>query len=585
MTRASSRVVGCVLVALVVAIFSSIIPTTCATSLSGSASDSVLKPHVGIPPLRVPAEAPELETPTPSQLFVGSGFPGEVARIIFTADSLASSMEAVDPATITKPAEKANLTQFVLTNFNDGQLVLSSGKLRLITFGIAGLPKPSGAVPAVKKAEDEKWRFRSVSESAGAGGAAAQQHEADFASTDGAAAHQTTGEQQGDNEQAAVGFGANLVRIPRSDVDAGVLDDSEEEGELRALASQQTHLNAALAASEAVNFLAQHNSQHHNDEEQEEATRARVLAPELGVHHATVWDPSANERASVEEEHDAEEALLASRPPHAANTEEAMAVLMLETEATTEGRMAAAARRRGFFDSIFGSKPKEDPEAKKREELQAKQAERERLEKIAKAKRLEALEQARMGSFVRLRNATAKELVSHRTTVLSGGVPQWSLVHLDTFEKSAAGWSDTTRQTLAGAITDKSLDVFLGGYCKFGDTQVSKRFEGLPSHSAVRVQARVHFFDKWDGEVLFLKVGQRAVWSEPHFHCGSLVFSSRCRGINVAGDSAFPDRLSRHIDVIVPHIGDTLRLTFGSTLAKNPCVASWGIDDVSISVL
>jgi hypothetical protein len=40
----------------------------------------------------------------------------------------------------------------------------------------------------------------------------------------------------------------------------------------------------------------------------------------------------------------------------------------------------------------------------------------------------------------------------------------------------------------------------------------------------------------------------------------------------------------RAIDVTLPHNGDSVKLTFGSTLDEEPCNESFGIDDVMIYV-
>lgn len=58
-------------------------------------------------------------------------------------------------------------------------------------------------------------------------------------------------------------------------------------------------------------------------------------------------------------------------------------------------------------------------------------------------------------------------------------------------------------------------DYFLGSYAKMDTT---KTFT-LPAHTHVRVQARVHFIDNWQGESVYLKVGDNLVWTQSHFWC------------------------------------------------------------------
>jgi len=38
----------------------------------------------------------------------------------------------------------------------------------------------------------------------------------------------------------------------------------------------------------------------------------------------------------------------------------------------------------------------------------------------------------------------------------------------------------------------------------------------------------------------------------------------------------------RPIGVVIPHTGDTVKITFGSTLKGNACHQSFGVDDVMI---
>ena len=40
----------------------------------------------------------------------------------------------------------------------------------------------------------------------------------------------------------------------------------------------------------------------------------------------------------------------------------------------------------------------------------------------------------------------------------------------------------------------------------------------------------------------------------------------------------------RPIDITIPHIEKNIKIEFGTTLNKHPCIASFGIDDVMIFV-
>eukprot|EP00441_Pelagodinium_beii_P047926 CAMPEP_0197625764 /NCGR_PEP_ID=MMETSP1338-20131121/5035_1 /TAXON_ID=43686 ORGANISM="Pelagodinium beii, Strain RCC1491" /NCGR_SAMPLE_ID=MMETSP1338 /ASSEMBLY_ACC=CAM_ASM_000754 /LENGTH=243 /DNA_ID=CAMNT_0043196247 /DNA_START=102 /DNA_END=829 /DNA_ORIENTATION=+ len=141
------------------------------------------------------------------------------------------------------------------------------------------------------------------------------------------------------------------------------------------------------------------------------------------------------------------------------------------------------------------------------------------------------------------------------------GVKQWALWHLDSFDSGEDGnWSSNERSscTVAG-------DSFLGGHCHFASTNASKRFSGLPQHEKVKVRARLHFIDEWEGESLFLEVDGRTVWSQSHSWCPGL-FKWKCTkfGIDSCGRET-PDRLSVKAEAILEHSAENLEVGFASS--------------------
>jgi predicted RNA binding protein with dsRBD fold (UPF0201 family) len=131
-------------------------------------------------------------------------------------------------------------------------------------------------------------------------------------------------------------------------------------------------------------------------------------------------------------------------------------------------------------------------------------------------------------------------------------------------------------------------DVFLGGYCQLSHHRAFKTYNDLPPHKFLKVSVRVHFFDSWQGESLFIKVNGQVAYTEQHSFC-SKAFSNLCHGINVCGDNKYADRMSHLVEFIYPHSsestgGDSITVEVGSTLKQQPCHASWGIDDVAISL-
>merc|ERR1711964_311060 len=121
----------------------------------------------------------------------------------------------------------------------------------------------------------------------------------------------------------------------------------------------------------------------------------------------------------------------------------------------------------------------------------------------------------------------------------------------------------------------KSGNFFLGGHCSASRGGLQKDFRVERPHTQVRVQARFHFIDNWEGESAFFKVDGEYVWLDSHSNSDGKQVLSLC------GNPNFSDsRLGALIDVVVPHTGDVLNLAFGSTLLpeKDTCNASWGVD-------
>lgn len=157
----------------------------------------------------------------------------------------------------------------------------------------------------------------------------------------------------------------------------------------------------------------------------------------------------------------------------------------------------------------------------------------------------------------------------------------WTFFDLDTFELTAEGWN-------FGEISScgMSTDRFLGGHCRLGSNNtISRQWDKLPSHSLVKITGRVHFFDQWQGESVFITIdGGMPIWTESWHWCDK-VLTSDCikKGLDVCGRST-PDRLSTLVDISLPHSADSLTLSFGSTISsdRSSCDISYGIDDIGI---
>jgi hypothetical protein len=168
-------------------------------------------------------------------------------------------------------------------------------------------------------------------------------------------------------------------------------------------------------------------------------------------------------------------------------------------------------------------------------------------------------------SFLEAETIRTDNLVQH-------GQKQWSMVAHEDFETAPQGWSFLETSSVGG-------NTFLGGHCKTAGTTVTKKFSNLPPHSSLRVSARYHFIDSWEGESSFLKVDDKFAWMD------SNDVRNAPAGINVAGNESPERKFGTPVDVIVPHTSNSVLLAFGSNLDQDACDESFGIDDVAVHVL
>jgi hypothetical protein len=110
------------------------------------------------------------------------------------------------------------------------------------------------------------------------------------------------------------------------------------------------------------------------------------------------------------------------------------------------------------------------------------------------------------------------------TSFIQNDVRQWAMVHHEDFEEEVKGWSNNAVSSCDG------VDHHLGGHCNEIDGevrilgelhqkkdhthicllrlfQIKKTFNGLGQHTYLRIQARYHFLDSWEGETAFAKIG------------------------------------------------------------------------------
>lgn len=155
------------------------------------------------------------------------------------------------------------------------------------------------------------------------------------------------------------------------------------------------------------------------------------------------------------------------------------------------------------------------------------------------------------------------------------GIKQWSLISYDDFS-SSENIKDWSFQKLM-SCNDNNGNLFIGGYCLLNKEEVSKKFFIGYSHESIRVKASYHMFDNWNGEMGYMKIKEQIIWAKK-------AKSNEKNGINICGGDYNDPYFNLVIDVTIPHNESDVTITFGSTLDKDPCDASYGFQDVMLYI-
>lgn len=202
---------------------------------------------------------------------------------------------------------------------------------------------------------------------------------------------------------------------------------------------------------------------------------------------------------------------------------------------------------------------------------------------------------------------------NNSTSFAVEGVKQWVIASHDDFEtqESYKGWSDkrsTTHdddfylnemenidkeyhnpnsQLLNKQITHKN--TYLGGKCNFSYHEIIKEFNDLPNHSKIRITANFKFIGKWDGEIGYMKVNNKIVWSK---HCEidelleeQVLFNkiNQEDEDNIFNSALLNDEVE-NINVILNNKQNRVVISFGATIKNDPCIQSFGVDDITVSI-
>ena len=156
---------------------------------------------------------------------------------------------------------------------------------------------------------------------------------------------------------------------------------------------------------------------------------------------------------------------------------------------------------------------------------------------------------------------------------------QFYLFYSDDFQSNSKGWSND-----ATSVCGTNNNNFLGGPCKFSDTITEKTYNEIPPHKEIRITATFHFFDDWAGEEAYMLVNDTPIWSDSYSWCpGVIIWLCKKKSINVCGNEK-SDRLGVPIDVTFRHTDSFFKLLFKTSLKKDACQASWGVDNINIYI-
>lgn len=181
-----------------------------------------------------------------------------------------------------------------------------------------------------------------------------------------------------------------------------------------------------------------------------------------------------------------------------------------------------------------------------------------------------------------------KAAVVNAKDLYLGGVSQWRLSLLDTFEASASSEQGTYAKGAphvsdAAASRDWNSNRLMscGGVHILlppADSQSLTKTVTVPKNAQVRLEATVHYIDDWQGEVAYLKVDGQYMWAEGHDQSSSL------GKLSVCGSDRFPEgRFAAKVDVTFTNrAAESVVLEFGSNL-DDAGEAYFGISSFSVS--
>nr|MCU0351709.1 hypothetical protein [Flavobacterium sp.] len=160
--------------------------------------------------------------------------------------------------------------------------------------------------------------------------------------------------------------------------------------------------------------------------------------------------------------------------------------------------------------------------------------------------------------------------ISQNNTLYYNNLPDYRLVIREDYETPVTGWTNNTRTAALG-------QNILGGFNVLGGTSIQKNFDltGIP-HTSVKITFVYYAIDSWDNEMAYVRVnGTGGGWYRSFNH--NDLTREFLIGAGWADGLLFGE-------IEIPHTGNTLTITVGSTLDQSPDDESFGIDNLEIWV-
>eukprot|EP00050_Salpingoeca_kvevrii_P023235 m.139512 g.139512 ORF g.139512 m.139512 type:complete len:599 (-) comp9994_c0_seq1:95-1891(-) len=136
-----------------------------------------------------------------------------------------------------------------------------------------------------------------------------------------------------------------------------------------------------------------------------------------------------------------------------------------------------------------------------------------------------------------------------------------------TFSSGVEGWVGVQR-------TDCRGNWLLGGHNAWDvGVEVSRTYNNLPPHTALRIRMDIFFMDSWDNEEAIIKVDGVEVWRQARTW-GSNKF-------DLCGSELYEDYWGA-VDLVIAHKGPTLKISITTTQNSDGDNESFAIDNVEV---